>query len=153
MDVDVDALAERLRRNIGRKSQPMVKTMEKGALLKFCAAVGETNPLYVDEGYARTTVYGGLIAPPTYLSVFSEACVGALESDLPLTRFLHTDDHIESYLPIRVGDVITAQGALADIFVKSGSRGPLLFQGVDITLTNQRDERVALLKVTTVHYQ
>ncbi len=153
MDPDLNELLERVRRQIGRKGPIMVKAIEKGALLKFCNAVGETNRLYVDEDYARTTVYGGLIAPPTYLSVFSEACIGALETDLPFTRFLHTDDVIESYLPIRVGDVIRAQGALADVFLKEGRRGPLLFQAVDITLTNQRDERVALLTVLTTHYR
>jgi acyl dehydratase len=153
MDLNLNELVERVRRHIGRKGPPYVKTIEKGALLKFCSAVGETNPLYVDEDYARTTVYGGLIAPPTYLSVFSEACAGTLEKDLPFTRFLHTDDVIESYLPIRVGDVITAQGVLADVFAKSGRRGPLLFQAVDITLTNQRDERVAKVTVLTAHHQ
>ena len=49
----------------------MVRTVEAGALIKFARAIGETNPLYLDESYARTTRFGALIAPPTYVSCFT----------------------------------------------------------------------------------
>ena len=33
----------------------------------FCNTVGDLNPLYRDEAYARSTKYGGIIAPPLIL--------------------------------------------------------------------------------------
>jgi 3-hydroxybutyryl-CoA dehydratase len=47
-----------------RKTIPYTLTRE--AIELHCAAVGENHPLYLDEGYARTTAYGGLIAPPCW---------------------------------------------------------------------------------------
>ena len=33
----------------------------------FCDGIGDTNPLYTNEEYARSTQYGRLIAPPCFL--------------------------------------------------------------------------------------
>ena len=46
-----------------RKTIPYTLTREAIAL--YCKSVGETHPLYFDEAYARTSRYGGLIAPPS----------------------------------------------------------------------------------------
>jgi acyl dehydratase len=37
---------------------------------KFCADVGETNPLYTDEAAAKQGPHGTLIAPPSYAVTF-----------------------------------------------------------------------------------
>jgi acyl dehydratase len=152
--MDLTELVEGLRKRIGLESRPHVKTIEKGALLKFCTAIGETNPLYTDEEYARTTRYGGLIAPPTYVSVFPPEVISAvIERDLPLKRFLHTDDIVQNFRPIYAGDVITAVARFADVYVKTGRLGPMLFQAADIILTNQNDERVAIVRVVTTNFE
>ena len=39
--------------------------LTKEAIELYCRSVGETHPVYFDEAYARTTRYGGLIAPPS----------------------------------------------------------------------------------------
>ena len=49
-----------------RKTLPYTLTRE--AIELYCKSVGETHPIYFDEAYARTTRYGGLIAPPSTLS-------------------------------------------------------------------------------------
>ena len=46
-----------------RKTLPYVLTQEAIAL--YCKSVGEDHPIYFDEAYAKTTRYGGLIAPPS----------------------------------------------------------------------------------------
>ena len=38
---------------------------------RWCEAMGERNPLYLDEDYARTTPYGGIVAPPAMLEVWT----------------------------------------------------------------------------------
>lgn len=38
---------------------------------RWCEAMGERNPLYLDEAYARTTPYGGIVAPPAMLEVWT----------------------------------------------------------------------------------
>lgn len=150
---DMDELVARLQASVGTAGAPMVKEIEKGALLKFCLAIGETDPIYTDADHARAAGYSGLVATPTYLSIFSEACGAVLRGDVPFTQFLHTDDAITSHLPICAGDLITATPTLAAVFGKRNSRGALLFQTVDIALTNQRRELAASLRVTTAHHE
>ena len=40
--------------------------IEASHILMFARAVGDKNPIYSDEDYARTTEPGGIIAPPTF---------------------------------------------------------------------------------------
>src|SRR5258708_40244243 len=46
-----------------RKTIPY--TLTRDAIELYCASVGEDHPIYFDEDYARTTRYGGSVAPPT----------------------------------------------------------------------------------------
>ena len=43
--------------------------VDRSAILDFAAALGETNPVYWDEAYARTTPLAAVIAPPTFAVV------------------------------------------------------------------------------------
>ena len=38
---------------------------------RWCEAMGERNPLYLDESYAATSEYGGVVAPPAMLEVWT----------------------------------------------------------------------------------
>src|SRR2546423_6225575 len=55
-----------------RKTIPY--TLTRDAIELYCASVGENHPIYFDEEYARTTVYGGLIAPPAIHIFLMFAC-------------------------------------------------------------------------------
>ncbi len=47
------------------------QTVSYEAIRNFVNGVGDSNPLYRDEEYARGTAYGALVAPPNWLySVF-----------------------------------------------------------------------------------
>jgi acyl dehydratase len=155
VDDPVAAHAERLKRKIGHQSGPHVQGVEAGAIAKFARAIGETNPLYFDDGYARTTRFGGIIAPPTYASCFITPLLPGemFELDLPpLAKALHTDDIAENHLPIRPGDVLTTVARYADVFIKQGRSGSILFQAADLIVTNQDGQRVALIRMLSANF-
>ena len=58
-----------------RKTLPYTLTQEAIAL--YCQAVGETNPLYLDEAAAKAGPFGGLIAPPSIHILLMFACTPA----------------------------------------------------------------------------
>jgi 3-hydroxybutyryl-CoA dehydratase len=60
---------------VPRKTIPYTLTRE--AIELYCRSVGETHPLYFDEAYARTTRYGGLIAPPSIHILLMFSCTPA----------------------------------------------------------------------------
>ena len=40
--------------------------VEAGHVMMFARAIGEANPVYADESYAKASETGGVIAPPTF---------------------------------------------------------------------------------------
>lgn len=150
---DLAPVVERLKTRIGIERGPVTRTVEAGALIKFARAVGETNPLYLDEAYARTTRFGALIAAPTYVSCFTADVLtdGLFDFDLPLKRFLHSDDAVENHSVIRAGDVISATARYADAYVREGRNGPLLFQVAEMRLAREA-ELVATVRVASVSF-
>lgn len=49
-------------------------TLTKEMIQKFARAIGDLNPLYFDEEYARKSPFGGLIAPPSIHILLMMAC-------------------------------------------------------------------------------
>lgn len=152
--VDLDAQVARLRARIGQENGPVRRRVEAGAITKFALAIGETNPLYLDEDFAAGSRFGALIAPPTFLSRFCdpEILQDMFAFDLPLTLFLHTDDIVSYGRPIRAGDLLSVSARYADAWVKESRNGPLLFQAVDLTVEGEDGEHVATLRVKTAHF-
>lgn len=145
--------AEGLRAHLGVAGESAAVEVEKGAVRKFALAIGETNPLYLDEEYAATTRFGGIVAPPTFVAALKAPGLPPLpEPPVLFTVYLHTDDLIQHYAPIRVGDVITSSPRLTDVFMKDGRAGEMLFTTFTYTMTNQRDAHVATLAWTEVQH-
>ena len=149
--LDLAPFVEELRADIGRTWPPEYIDVERGAIAKFARSYGETNPLYFDEDYARTTRFGGIIAPPTYISCFgTEAFYGAISGHPELKRKLHGSDVIEFSAPIRPGDRIAITLRLVDVYSKDGRNGTMLFEVFEQQMVNQHGQEVARLQMTTV---
>lgn len=150
--VVMDDLVARVRRKLNQKTAPVTVAVERGAMIRYARDCGETNPIFLDEAYARTTRLGGLIASPTFVAWFLKGIVPDLvfDFDLPLKTVLHTDDVVESGDHIRPGDSITAVGELTDVFVREGRNGPMLFETADVTLTNQHGRFVGMVRTISV---
>lgn len=152
--VDIDEIVGRLRARIGFESPPAIREIGKNDIIRFARAIGETNPIYLDEAYAKTTRFGGLVAPTSYASVCAaDVLPGELfVFDLPLKRYLQAEDIVRNHRPLRAGDVTTTVGRLADVHTKPGRSGPMLFQCADMTIKNQDDELVSLVRIVSVHF-
>jgi acyl dehydratase len=151
---ELDSIVERLRSRIGMTTAPFSRRMEAGALIKFARSTGQTDPLYIDEEAARAGPYGRILAAPTYLSTFgNDILVGlVVKEGLPFNMYLHTDDAVEVHAPILAGDLIHAAARYADVYVRQGRNGPLLFQICEMTLTNQDGIDVAVIRVGTCSF-
>ena len=76
----------------------------KDSIKHLVDAMGDTNPLYRDEEYAKNTKYGTLIAPPMW--PFSIVYGHYPEFALPQYITLYCGDELEWFLPAADGDVI-----------------------------------------------
>ena len=55
-----------------RNTKPVTLTQE--VISQFARLIGDDNPLYHDEEYAKSTPYGGIVAPPNIHIVLMFAC-------------------------------------------------------------------------------
>lgn len=126
-----------------RVTVPYVLTKE--AIQTYCRAVGETNPLYFDEAYAKASKHGGLIAPPSIHILLMFACT-------PTEDWMRTPGTINAgqqwyyHKPARPGDTIRMAGRALDKFIKKER----LFIIHDNIFYNQNDEVICVGRGWTI---
>lgn len=149
--------ALRLRIGLERPRRPWHETASKDAIKHFAHGIGDTNPLWTDENYAKKSKYGCIVAPPTFLCTFSSGPVWPPDPRfsvpeeqrrggwLPGVGALQAGDEWEFFRPVRVDERITAAERLADVIEKPGSFGGR--QVHEIRETLYRDERGELVGI------
>lgn len=145
-----EIITDEMRSFIGLESDPVTYVVEKHSIEHFARAIGESNPIYFDEQFAKDNV-GGIIAPPTFIRLFRPK---RLEKQFP-DSFSNLVDGGSSYTfheKIFVGDQITVVSKLKDLFIKSGSFGDMMFKISLTSYTNQKNILVAEQEITTILY-
>lgn len=138
----------------------------------WCAALGDENPVYRDPGVAKSSVHGGIVAPPAMLNAWTmppyvppwddpEAEVTDREQELHqlMGRYGYTgvvatdhDQVIERYL--RPGDRVTATKRIEAISEeKATPLGIGYFIDVLWTFRDQEDRQVGSLRFRTLRYR
>jgi acyl dehydratase len=92
---------------------------------KFAEAIGDPNPLYVDEEAAKASRYGALIAPLTFPRTFEYWEVEGLGS--PGQGYIHGEHRIRYERPLFVGEELSCYAKVTDYYEKEGREGPLGF--------------------------
>lgn len=136
----------------------------KRDIKRFAQAIGEADPIHFDEAYAKTTRYGGIIAPPLFCQMFTFEDVppdrlpgdgSPVEMDVPIPaqKTVGGASSYEIFQRVRAGDQITAKSTLKDVFTKEGRSGTLYFVVVETEFSNQRKEAVAKETATYIKRQ
>lgn len=103
-------------------------------------SVGDDNPLFSDADYAKRTIWGSMIAPPTFLYTIDS---GIIAPGLPGIQWIFAGSRFEHFLPVKVGDTITARARLIDVQVREGSNAPRYVNQVgEVLFTNQNGQLV-----------
>lgn len=120
--------------------------VEAGAIMEFARAVGDPNPIYYNQDYAKETEMGGVIASPTFVQScahfdpdwslrpqIGQPWVGSGREPtgdpnpkLRLDKGLHAEMHYEYFGVLRPGDILTVETRLGDSWDKVGKRGGVL---------------------------
>jgi len=137
---------------IGHELPASVLPIERSRLQFFAKAIGETNPVYTDPDAARAAGYSDLPAPPTFLfaaELDSGASFQLLDDlQIPIAKLLHGEQSFTYIRPACVGDTVTVNSTVSDIYDKKN--GALEFVVKTSRATNQRQELVAELRTVLV---
>jgi 3-methylfumaryl-CoA hydratase len=140
----IETALQRLRGRIGMTKPAVHFAIDRSDIRRYARACGETWPAYV----------AGDEAPPTFVaSLLDEAMGGGLfDMDLPLAMFLHSDDVVELFQPIRPGNILIGQSRYADAFLREGRNGPMLFQTAEMLVTDEGGDRIARVETAVVSF-
>ncbi|MDO8705394.1 MAG: MaoC family dehydratase N-terminal domain-containing protein [Sulfuricaulis sp.] len=140
------------RKHIGMKVPPYRATVEKGQLLLFAKATGETNPIYLDEEAARAIGCPAIPIPPTFafsLALLAPDRVSWADTlKLPMEKILHGEQAFEYLHPVYCGDALTFHERISDIYEKND--GALEFVVADTDVVNQHGTQCLRLRTVAV---
>lgn len=135
---------------IGLQGDMFVVEVEKGHIKRFAQAIGDDNPLYTDEEFAKQTPYGGLIAPPSFPIALAAGDKG-IELNLDEKRMLHGEQEFIYTRPIRPGDVLHCQMKVADLYEKEGKSGKMQFLVLDTEMKDKEGNMVVVSRTNIVY--
>lgn len=123
----------------------VTEPVEAGAeeIKQYCAALGETNPIYTDEEAAKKGPYGGIVAPPSFAVTFRNGRHFFEHVPRFGTRGFDAGKDVEFLRPIRPGDQVTLSSALKEVYEKTGRTGTMVFVVIRSTLKNHNNEVLA----------
>ena len=130
----------------------------KSSIRMFALAVGDRNPLYIDNKYASGSKYGGIIAPPTFICETTQFMTDILDTDGgPINRpkilpgpDIRGGNEYSFLQPVRPDDILDVSWKISDIVEKNAKTGKLIIVTSEITYYNQHAELLAVNSETTI---
>lgn len=110
---------------IGKTSNKVKNTVERGAVKKFAEAIGDPHPIFIDEEFGKKSRYKGNIAPPTFPRVFDYGKIEGL--NLPKKGLIHGEQTFTYKRPLLVGEDVYCYTEIKDCYEKQGSYGLMTF--------------------------
>ncbi len=151
---EAETLPDEIRALIGRESPPVTVAVDAEQIRRFADAIGDPNPLYYDEDYARSKGFRSIIAPPTFLTTIGRWPWQRRDETLfriPYGRVaIHGEQEYEWFRPVQAGDVITMTSRIVDIYEKAGRTGRMLFVVTESRYVNHFGELVAVARSTGI---
>jgi acyl dehydratase len=160
-------LPEEVTKFIGKTVGTSTFQVEREAIRRFADSIGDYNPLYWDQDYAKKSRYGSIIAPPGLICApwynnrrvawggkdpgAEEIIPGPNMAKAGYGRILDGGVEWEFLHPVKAGDTITAEMKIKDVFEREGKSGKMAFTIRETTYTNQNGKVVAKARGTAVH--
>lgn len=150
-------ITEEMRKAIGVESEPTIVQIEKEPIRRFAEAIGDPNPVFHDEEYAKKLGYRSVIAPPGFHPEYSFPLKRASRPQgprfrSPFTRALNGGNEYEFFQPIQAGDVLVMTNRVSDIYERPGRMGTMLFIISENIFRNQKGETVLIMRHTGISY-
>lgn len=106
----------------GKSYPPASYEVGREKIREFAYAVGDENPVYLDEEAAREAGFTDIVAPPMFAVVYSRGAVGPAildpELGINLMMLVHGSQELQWQEPVVAGDVITTTATIDQIYSK-----------------------------------
>jgi acyl dehydratase len=134
----------------------------RASIRYFALALRDDNPVYCDADFARRTVHGDIIAPPTFVCETNQIINRPLDENgyighhwsLPLSsgRFIRGGNEYEFFQPVRASDRVSVTWKIIDIYERHTRKlGTLIFVVSEARYTNQDKSLLAINRETNIY--
>jgi acyl dehydratase len=159
----VTLLTKEIKSWIGREAHyPSREELGRASIRYFALALGDDNPLYVDDDAAKEAGYPSVIAPPTLICETNQYAHQVPNADgyighewhlpVPNTRLVRAGNDYEFMRPLLPADRISVTWTLENIVEKPSSRGGTqLFVSSVARYRDAKGEVVAVNRETIVY--
>jgi len=135
----------------------------RAAFRYFAQSIGDDNPLYTDEQFAREHGYAGVIAPPTLVCETNQYANLPREStgyaghvwdlEIPNTRVLRGGNEYTFHRAVQPEDILTVTWSIADMVERNSAKGnSMVIVTSQAQYVNQSGE-LLVTNVETLIYQ
>lgn len=114
-----------LKETIGKRSEKVKNTIERGAVKKFAEAIGDLSPIFFDEEVGKKSKYKQNIAPATFPVTLDFGVVQELA--LPSKGLIHGEQSFHYNRPLFVGEDVYCYTIVEDYYEKTGNHGEMGF--------------------------
>ena len=139
---------------LGREYPPYAVTVERGKIKEFARALGDDDPLYLDDRVGAASAWGDVIAPPTFSITFRDEAADTAaflkELGTDISRILHGEQEFEIFRPLQPGQTYLCRAKIVEIYEKTGRSGPMAFVVRETTIADGSNEIVATMRGVTV---
>ena len=139
---------------LGREYPPYAVTVERGKIKEFARAIGNDDPLYLDDRVGAASAWGDVIAPPTFSITFRDEAADTTaflkELGTDISRILHGEQEFEIFRPLQPGQTYLCRARIVDIYEKTGRSGPMAFVVRETSIADGSNEIVATMRGVTV---
>ena len=148
---DESIITPAMHKLVGHATPPETVEIERGAIVRFAEAVGDTNPLFNGGQAASSAGSGGIVAPPTFLRSLP-GNVPQLPDAETVPRVLDGGSAWEYFEPVRPGDRITMVRRLESLTEREGRLGVMILGVYVVEYTNQDGVLVATQRSTIIRH-
>jgi len=129
--------------------KPIKVVAKSEKIKKYCSMINETNPIYLEQSYAKSKGYPKPLVPLGYLPTLITPIIQKLFlSELPklVKGIIHTTSEIKHFRPIFVDTDYITNMKFENISEKTGSKGTYIQTDFIITLKDKNGEQIAIDK-------
>ena len=99
------------------QSAEITRVVGSGDIEAFAALSGDTNPVHLDDAFARATPFGGRIAHGMLAASYVSAVMG---TRLPGPGGVYLKQSLSFRRPVKIGDAVTARVTIQTLDARRG---------------------------------
>jgi acyl dehydratase len=155
---------------VGRSTGRSTVAVERGPVTRFAEAVTESSPIYQRADAAAAAGFDGIPVPPTYFfsaaghwGAYPEAqppdatpaknptmeIIGQLMANGGMV--LHGEQEFTYHRPIVVGETLTGEGKVADLYEKAAGERTMTFLVTETEYRDREGELVLTSRMNLIH--